>query len=92
MVYGTLGGRCALIGGFVVRRSKGLRSLRGRYVYGDFCDGELRSLVARRAGAPKPPPGGAGPVPELVRPAAAAARSTRPRSNGPVYRLNDKVP
>ena len=46
--YGThSGGRCAVIGGVVVRRSKGLRSLRGRYLFGDFCDGELRSIVAR---------------------------------------------
>ena len=46
--YGThAGGRCAIIGGVVVRRSKGLRSLRGRLLFGDFCDGVLRSIVAR---------------------------------------------
>jgi glucose/arabinose dehydrogenase len=46
--YGThSGGRCAIVGGVVVRRSKGLRSLRGRYLFGDFCDGQLRSIVAR---------------------------------------------
>ena len=46
--YGThAGGRCAIIGGVVIRRSRGLRSLRGRLLFGDFCDGELRSIVAR---------------------------------------------
>ena len=41
----SLGGRaCATIGGYVVASRK-LRSLRGRYLYGDFCTGQLRSLV-----------------------------------------------
>jgi len=39
---------CAIIGGYVVR-GRGPRSLRGRYVYGDLCSGELRS--ARLAGS-----------------------------------------
>jgi hypothetical protein len=48
LAYGThSGGRCAVVGGFVIRRGRGLRSLRGRYLFGDFCDGELRSFVAR---------------------------------------------
>ncbi|MGI9557779.1 MAG: PQQ-dependent sugar dehydrogenase, partial [Solirubrobacterales bacterium] len=42
--YGHGGGRCSIIGGYVVR-DKRLASLKGRYVYGDFCDGKIRSLI-----------------------------------------------
>jgi glucose/arabinose dehydrogenase len=38
------GGSCSIIGGYVVRDPR-LPSLRGRYVYADLCEGELRSLV-----------------------------------------------
>jgi glucose/arabinose dehydrogenase len=38
------GGSCSIIGGYVVR-DPGLPSLRGRYLYADLCEGELRSLV-----------------------------------------------
>jgi glucose/arabinose dehydrogenase len=41
---------CSVTGGYVVRDAA-LRSLYGRYLYGDFCEGELRSFVAR-AGRP----------------------------------------
>jgi glucose/arabinose dehydrogenase len=41
-----LGGACAVTGGYVVR-DESLRSLYGRYLYGDFCVGELRSFPAR---------------------------------------------
>jgi glucose/arabinose dehydrogenase len=37
---------CAVTGGYVVR-DPGLRPLYGRYLYGDFCVGELRSFPAR---------------------------------------------
>jgi len=45
------GGSCSIIGGYVVR-DPDLSSLRGRYVYADLCEGELRSLVPhfKRAG------------------------------------------
>jgi len=43
-------GRCAVIGGFVVRDRR-LPGLRGRYAYGDYCSGELRSLRPRLNGA-----------------------------------------
>jgi glucose/arabinose dehydrogenase len=43
-VYGRREG-CAVIGGYVVR-DPGLRKLWGRYLYGDFCNGEIRSLRA----------------------------------------------
>jgi glucose/arabinose dehydrogenase len=38
------GGSCSVTGGYVVR-DRSLRSLYGRYVYADFCEGELRSFV-----------------------------------------------
>jgi glucose/arabinose dehydrogenase len=37
-------GSCAIIGGYV-SRAPNLPSLRGRYVYADYCEGRLRSLV-----------------------------------------------
>jgi glucose/arabinose dehydrogenase len=45
------GGSCSVTGGYVVR-DKRLPSLYKRYVYADFCEGELRSLVPhlKRAG------------------------------------------
>jgi glucose/arabinose dehydrogenase len=41
-----LGDACAVTGGYVVRDPE-LRSLYGRYLYADFCLGELRSFTAR---------------------------------------------
>jgi len=38
------GGSCSITGGYVVA-DRSLRSLYKRYVYADFCEGELRSLV-----------------------------------------------
>jgi glucose/arabinose dehydrogenase len=45
------GGSCSITGGYVVR-DKSLRSLYKRYVYADFCEGQLRSFVPhlKRAG------------------------------------------
>jgi glucose/arabinose dehydrogenase len=45
------GGSCSIIGGYVVRDPR-LRSLRGRYLYADYCEGQLRTLVPhlKRAG------------------------------------------
>ena len=42
-VYGH-SGRCSITGGYVVRDNE-LTLLEGRYVYSDFCDGELRSQI-----------------------------------------------
>jgi glucose/arabinose dehydrogenase len=50
--YSHTGGRCSITGGYVVR-DRDLGGLLGRYVYGDLCTGEIRSINAR--------PGGAGP-------------------------------
>ena len=44
------GGSCSIIGGYVVGAG-GPASLRGRYVYSDFCSGQLRSLVPHLHGA-----------------------------------------
>jgi glucose/arabinose dehydrogenase len=46
MAYGRGrdGGSCTIIGGYVVRDRR-LRALSGRYVYADYCSGQLRSLV-----------------------------------------------
>jgi glucose/arabinose dehydrogenase len=41
--YRRAGGNCAVTGGYVVRDTN-LPALRGRYVYGDFCVGDVRSL------------------------------------------------
>jgi glucose/arabinose dehydrogenase len=41
---------CAITGGYVYRGPK-LRALRGRYVYSDYCRGQIRSLVPNASGA-----------------------------------------
>jgi glucose/arabinose dehydrogenase len=38
------GNSCTIIGGYVVRDPR-LQGLRGRYIYADLCEGQLRSLV-----------------------------------------------
>ena len=42
--HGRGGSSCSIIGGYVVRDPR-LRGLRGRYVYADLCEGQLRSLA-----------------------------------------------
>jgi hypothetical protein len=44
------GGRCAITGGYVSRYRR-IHALYGRYVYGELCTGELRSLVPHTDGA-----------------------------------------
>jgi glucose/arabinose dehydrogenase len=44
LTYGRDQG-CSVTGGYVVR-DRALTSLYGRYIYGDFCQGELRSFTA----------------------------------------------
>ena len=43
-VYSHSGGGCSITGGYVVRDPR-LRSLYRRYIYGDFCLGDLHSLI-----------------------------------------------
>jgi hypothetical protein len=42
--YPHTGGRCSITGGYVARHSD-LGSLVGRYLYGDYCVGDIRSLA-----------------------------------------------
>jgi glucose/arabinose dehydrogenase len=42
--YSHEGGNCSITGGYVVR-DRSLPALYGRYVYGDYCVGDLHSLV-----------------------------------------------
>ena len=42
--YSHSNGGCAITGGYVVR-DPGLEELAGRYVYADYCNGEIRSLM-----------------------------------------------
>jgi Glucose / Sorbosone dehydrogenase len=48
--YGHGGGNCSITGGYVVRDPQ-LVSLQGRYVYGDLCTGQIRSLIPQPGGA-----------------------------------------
>jgi glucose/arabinose dehydrogenase len=50
LVYSHSSGGCSVTGGYVVRDPR-LAALDGRYVYGDFCAGELRSFVPSAGGA-----------------------------------------
>jgi hypothetical protein len=43
-------GGCSVTGGYVIRDSR-LRALAGRYVYGDFCAGNLLTAKLRQSGA-----------------------------------------
>jgi glucose/arabinose dehydrogenase len=60
--YAHSGRNCAITGGYVVRDAR-LQSLFGRYVYADFCEGDIRSLSPstrrargdRSAGLPRQP-------------------------------------
>lgn len=78
---------CAVIGGPVVR-DKSLKSLYGRYLYSDSCNGGLQSLIAKPAGAKGDR--------ALGRMVVGASSITTGRGNavyatsltGPVYRLD----
>jgi glucose/arabinose dehydrogenase len=50
--YSSSGAACAIVGGYVVRDPR-LRPLLGRYTYGDFCTGKVRSLIPGVGGARK---------------------------------------
>ena len=50
--YSHAGGNCSITGGVVVH-DKRLPGLRGRYVYGDYCSGKIRSFKPRKGRARK---------------------------------------
>lgn len=50
--YSHAGGACSITGGNVIRDPR-LGGLRGRYVYGDYCSGFIRTLIPRPGGARK---------------------------------------
>jgi glucose/arabinose dehydrogenase len=85
-VYRLGGSACALIGGYVVR-DPSLRPLLGRYVYGDFCIGKLRSLIPGLGSARKDRPLGVRVemLSSFGEGANGALYATSLR--GPVYRL-----
>jgi hypothetical protein len=86
LVYDHSGGRCSITGGYVVRDPR-LASLRGRYVYGDYCDGKLMSARLR-------PGRVSGRALNLTVPALTSFGIDQARHvyalslNGPVYRLD----
>ena len=51
--YTHAGGNCAVTGGYVIRDPR-LPRLAGRYVYGDFCAGNIFTATLRQGGASRP--------------------------------------
>jgi hypothetical protein len=85
--HGANGQRCSIIGGYVVRSAK-LGNLNGRYVFGDFCDGVIRSLVPDPGGARKVRKVKVKPVPMLSSFGEALDGTLYAASlNGPVFRF-----
>jgi glucose/arabinose dehydrogenase len=54
--YSSAGAECSVIGGYVAR-DHSLGSLRGRYVYADFCAGSIRSFDPGKPGSSDAPTG-----------------------------------
>jgi glucose/arabinose dehydrogenase len=86
LVYGRDRG-CSVTGGYVVR-DRELRSLYGRYLYGDYCQGELRSFIPRPGGTARDDRALGPTVPSLSSFGEDAAGHLYATSlEGPVYRL-----
>jgi glucose/arabinose dehydrogenase len=85
--YPTAGGNCAITGGYVVR-DPNLPSLFGRYLYADFCAGEIRSLIPEIGGGRDDKPVGLGRLEQLSSFGEDAAGQVYAASlNGGVYRF-----
>ncbi len=83
------GGNCSVTGGYVIRDPR-LSRLNGRYVYGDFCAGDLFTATLRQDGASRPRRLGF-----HVDALSSFGQDTRGRVyvvslNGPVYRLDPR--
>jgi glucose/arabinose dehydrogenase len=86
LAYGLSGGNCAVTGGYVVA-GRSLPGLRGRYVYGDFCRGQVRSFAPQLGGARGDRPTGVN-VPSLSSFGVDnGGRIYATSLDGPVYRL-----
>jgi glucose/arabinose dehydrogenase len=80
-------GWCSITGGYVVR-DRALRGLYGRYIYGDFCKGELRSVKLSQSRASGDRPIGVRTVSSLSSFGEdARGRVYAASLEGPVYRL-----
>lgn len=51
--YGHVNGRCAVTGGYVYRGTRS-PALAGRYIFGDFCSGEIWSISRGAATGTRP--------------------------------------
>jgi hypothetical protein len=83
--YPTGGPNCAVTGGYVVR-DRALGGLRGRYIYADFCAGNIRSFAPGSPGSTDAP---TGLHVELLSSFGEASNGNvfAVSLNGPVYRL-----
>jgi glucose/arabinose dehydrogenase len=87
--YGRSGGECSVTGGVVVRDPR-LPALAGRYVYGDYCTGRIRSFRVR-GGRATGDRGHDLRVPELSSFGEdARGRVYATSLSGPVYRLRSR--
>ena len=90
LTYPHDGGACSITGGYVVRDIR-LPGLDGRYLYGDFCTGQLRSFTAK-PGVPAAGDSALGPtVPSLssfgIDPSGRVYVASL---DGPVYRIDPR--
>lgn len=89
LVFPHSSGYCSVIGGIVVRDRK-VPALRGRYIFNDFCNGEIRSFKPRtgRVGSTR----ASGLAGNQISSFAESARGAVYASSlsGPVYRLRQR--
>jgi glucose/arabinose dehydrogenase len=84
----SAGANCAITGGYVIRDRR-LGSLQGRYIYADFCAGDIRSLIPSVGGASGDVSTGLPGVPQLS--SFGEGRNNVlyvTQLTGPVYRLD----
>ena len=87
--YSHSGGRCSITGGYVSRNPQ-IASLRGRYVFGDLCDGDLLSFIPRGGGSRDTKPLGVDDKPGLTTFGVdARKRMYLAQQSGGVFRIAD---